>query len=636
MRKTMIGLVMLAGLLTWVLVAPVHAWEFHMQTTHEWTYQYFDQSGPNGFFGSFNTPAPVLGAGVPNYTAMNFWSGSRYLNGRQFGLVTGEDASINYMRMAIHPEFRVNPAIRVRGEYQIGSRESFNQTVAGGFPIDAYPVYINTDAYGAHRTFADGQWSQLWVSMQMPWGVLVYGKRPAPFGLGLQYDNETAVSESLMVVAPYGPFRFGTFWYPARTANFAQDLASQFTISNTQSFSRSPKQWDKEGMRQANGGTFLTYESGDISAGVLYEFLSLHQGPQAGSVYGPAVAPTLANTRAQTFTADGSLEHGTTYLKYNNGRFFFNTELAWARAALHLQPPITQNGVTTGSGMLPVPLAFAGQGSKFAPYDLETWKYMVEFGTYVGPSKLSLLYTWVPGPDRRHGIWINHQSWENIGGGLFLGNSSVFKPYSFLMAYQYGSGLNAVNASGEGMMTDAETYGARLDYAVAANLNVYLTGVYANRLSHGWGWGSLVPTPGSNVGVYGLVNQNGLPLGTEAGVATAPLTMAWPNFTQAPSIPDNNLGWEINAGADWKLLENFNLHLLFAYWQPGNWFKYACVDKGLLTAADVSGQLAFNIPPGFIAPLATTGNAIGSGWGVNPNRSIDPVMAFNATMNVDF
>ncbi len=105
---------------------------------------------------------------------------------------------------------------------------------------------------------------------------------------------------------------------------------------------------------------------------------------------------------------------------------------------------------------------------------------------------------------------------------------------------------------------------------------------------------------------------------------------------RGPSIPDNNLGWEIDAGADWKLLENFSLHLLFAYWQPGNWFKYACVDKGLLTAVDVSGQLAMNIPPGFIAPLATTGNAIGSGWGVNPNRSIDPVIAFNATLNVDF
>ncbi len=112
------------------------------------------------------------------------------------------------------PEFRVNPAIRIRGEYQIGSRESLNQAVAGGFPIDAHQVYINTDAYGVHRTFADGQWSELWVSVQIPWGVLVYGKRPGPFGLGLQYDNETPNLNPYWSSPHMGPFRFGAFWYP--------------------------------------------------------------------------------------------------------------------------------------------------------------------------------------------------------------------------------------------------------------------------------------------------------------------------------------------------------------------------------------------------------------------------------------
>ncbi len=60
MKKNLIGMVMLAGLLTWTLVASVHAWEINMKAEHEWTYQYFDQSGPNGFFGTFNTPARSL------------------------------------------------------------------------------------------------------------------------------------------------------------------------------------------------------------------------------------------------------------------------------------------------------------------------------------------------------------------------------------------------------------------------------------------------------------------------------------------------------------------------------------------------------------------------------------------------
>jgi len=546
--------------------------------------------------------------------------------------------------MALWPEFRVNPAIRIRGEYQIGSRESFNNVAISGFPISAYPLYLNSTAYGSHRTFADGQWSQLWVSVQMPWGILVYGKRDAPFGLGLQYDGDNASAESLLLVVPYGPLRFGAYWYPSRAANGAYDLATQFTVANAHGSSNYPKQWDKDGQRPANGGAFLTYESGDLSLGALYDFITFHQGPQAGSIYGPATTATTTNTWAQTVTFDDWVDNGSVYVKYNNGLFFFNTELTWMRGHRRIQQPVVQNGVTTGAGLIPQPVVFAGQGTPFAPYYMESFKYMAEFGAIAGPAKLSLLYTWIPGPDRRHGIWINNQSWENIGSGLFVGNARVFKPYSFLMSYQYGSGLNAVNCNGEGFMTDAESYGARLDYAVASNLNVFVTGFYANRLSHGWGWGSLVPTPNQNVGLYGVVSQNGLPISSgpvnpafpEANTTISPLSLAWPNITQAPSIPDNNLGYEIGAGLDWKLLENFTLHLLFAYWQPGNWFKYACVDKALLGPADVAGQLAFNIPAGFIAPLATTGNAIGSGWGVNPNRTIDPVVAFNATLNVDF
>jgi len=638
MKKTLMFMVLLAGLLAMAGDGLVHAWEFNFEAEHEWTYQYFDQSGRSGFFGTFDTPAPAgFGPAVPNYTAMNFWAGARWLNGQQFGLVTGQDASINYMRMWFHPEFRVNPVIRIRAEYQIGNRESLNRIEPGGFVINSYPVAITSDfSYGAHHTFADGQWSQLWVSAVTPWGIVVYGKRQAPWGLGLQYSGDNADRQSLLLVAPFGPFRFGIDWFPARPANFANDLATGFTVANAHIFSRYPKQWDKDGIRLTNGSVFLTYESGPLSFGILYDRFTSHQGPQAGSVFGPAVAPTIADTRAQTFTSDLTVDDGSVFVKYNNGRFFFNTELAWIRAHRNNQPPVTQNGVPTGAGLLPEPAVFAGQGDPMAQHDVEVWKYMAEFGTYWGPSKLSLLYAWVPGPDRRLGIWTNHQSWENVAGGLFLGNSSVFKPYSFLMSYQYGGGLNAVNSSGEGLMTDAESYGVRLDHAVASNLNVFVTGFYANRLSHGWGWGSLVPTPSSSVGVYGVVDQLGLPFVTEAGTTLSPLTIAWPNITQAPSIPNNNLGYEIDAGFDWKLLENFTTHFLFAYWQPGNWFKYACVDKNLLTAADVAGQLGGLIPPGFIAPLPTTGNAIGSGWGVNPKRTIDPVIAVNLTLNVNF
>ncbi|HMK35578.1 MAG TPA: hypothetical protein VK463_10955, partial [Desulfomonilaceae bacterium] len=111
------------GLLVAALALPVHAWEFAMNGSFEWTYQYFSQNDRNGFFGTYDvSTAAALGAGNPFYPSMNMWSGARWLNGVNFGLVTGEDAVIQYSRMYLEPEIRVNPAIRIRGKYNIGNR----------------------------------------------------------------------------------------------------------------------------------------------------------------------------------------------------------------------------------------------------------------------------------------------------------------------------------------------------------------------------------------------------------------------------------------------------------------------------------------------------------------------------------
>jgi hypothetical protein len=71
----------------------------------------------------------------------------------------------------------------------------------------------------------------------------------------------------------------------------------------------------------------------------------------------------------------------------------------------------------------------------------------------------------------------------------------------------------------------------------------------------------------------------------------------------ATSIPDNNLGWEINAGVDWKLLEHWTVRVLAGYWQPWRWFNYACVDK------TVPNWNTLTTYP----------------FGVNPDRAIDTI-----------
>ena len=161
---------------------------------------------------------------------------------------------------------------------------------------------------------------------------------------------------------------------------------------------------------------------------------------------------------------------------------------------------------------------------------------------------------------------------------------------------------------------------SRLDYAVAANLNVYGSFLWAWRNGL-WPWGTLTVNGGNTAA--NAVQVNGFP----AVAGNSPATSKTAGAIRAPNIPDNNLGWELTTGVDWKLLEGLTTNLRLAYWQPGEWFKYACLDKALVTTVAANGNLV---------PLVGDGAAIGSSFGVNPSKSIDPIWAFSGQLNVDF
>ncbi len=586
------------------------------------------------FSGRTDTGArALLVPGGPNWAAQNAWVGARNINGgqmgTQFGLVTGSNASFNYQRMEFYPEIRLNSSVRLRGLYQIGGSFFGPQivtgtpAVVGPFGPLEYGVYQNSASFGAFNPIDSGSWTQWWLTAEFPWGILVCGKRPAGFGTGVQYSRSNATSEGLDLVVPYGPFRIGLGGYLHRRQTWLKAARngviesgnpdSLGTARNISFFDGGtfPKQWDRDSDRTGEPLVFVTYWSGDFDIGAYYSWMKLHDGPQARLTWGD----NASGQSLTTVTRDETVEDGSVYVKYNNGRFFFNTEVAWGRLQINYQLPQTLLGAT--------PVILGGGGSPIAPQSIEAWKFGTEFGWLCGPLKVSLLYSWVPGPDRRHGIWINNQSWENVINGTFVGNSQYFQPYSLLMAYQYGSGLNAVDRNGEGFMTDAISYGARLDYAMAANLNFFGTFFYANRQSSGWGWGCLVPDGGANVVLLGRSDGLGqyVPATNNSFVVTG-------NNAAAPNISDGALGWEISAGFDWKLLENLRLTLRGSYWEPGNWFKYACIDKSLVESGTVTG--------GYITPKATDGAAIGSGWGVNPNRSIDPIWGMQSALRVNF
>ena len=187
---------------------------------------------------------------------------------------------------------------------------------------------------------------------------------------------------------------------------------------------------------------------------------------------------------------------------------------------------------------------------------------------------------------------------------------SVFRPYSILLSTNYGAGVNAFGRSGTGYMADASVLAARLDYAVAANLNLYGSFLTARRVSHGYPWGYIRP----QISRAEIVAQ--APLTTQAGATGAVEYANRGTFIDpAPSIPDNDLGWEVNAGISWQLLESWLLNATVGYWHPGRWFNYACIDRSVSQWENPSQA---------------------NGWGVNPDRIIDGVFGLDLSMTVDF
>jgi len=224
-----------------------------------------------------------------------------------------------------------------------------------------------------------------------------------------------------------------------------------------------------------------------------------------------------------------------------------------------------------------------------------------------GPAKVSVLYAWLSGPDRRYGYQIDRTGLQTAFGlrSNPFANTGFFRPYSYLMVYTYGLGTHMNTDTTNGTAEDAKILATRIDYAVASNLNVYGSFFWADRTNvSGYGWGFM--RPDTRYPYWGMVRwddrNNYQPPG---------------HILAAPNIPDPNLGYEIGAGMDWKLLENFTVNLSGSYWQPGKWFSYACVDKALPNWDRFYGGANF-------------------GWGVWPDRTISPLWGLELKIVGDF
>ncbi|MGB6067017.1 MAG: hypothetical protein WBG50_19600 [Desulfomonilaceae bacterium] len=529
------------------------AWEFNMQGAFISTYEYYGQAGSRGFFGKENIDksegtAGPLGLKPGDFASLNGWVGYRSRD-----LVSGVDASQQYQNLELFPEIRINPAIRFRGMYWLG---------AYGDPIASN--YVDGTSMGRYVATSDGQWTLWWVTAQIPWGILTAGKRPEIFGTGLQFDGtHNLTCESVQVVTFYGPFRMGLgvfpFWQEPAHTRLGQTVSPYYNL------------FDKNGLRHQATGGFITYQTGPLDMGGKMMLLRWRAGPES------------QNRQADraTFTPyDQTWRVGCLYTKYNNGRFFFNTELAFGEETTY----------RLGAG----------------PLYNESWRYMTEAGIFGGPTKLSFLYVFMPGADRRHGAPINKQ--PSIQKPL-IAAYGVFRPYTYLLGYAYGSGVNAFDFNRQGYINEAWVLAVRIDHAVAANLNVFGSFLWAERSSQGHGWGFIRPAQKSAVTT--TVDSGG----------NAADQVKWTPYVNykdnpgAPSIPDNGLGWEAMVGLDWKLLEGLQVNVLGSFWRPGKWFNYACIDRSVTN---------------WDAPTAA------NRWGINPDRAINPIVGAQVTLLAEF
>lgn len=532
------------------------AWEFKMRGGFISTYEYYSQQGENGFFGKPNVDmsggtAGTLGLKPGDFASLNGWVGKRARD-----LVSGTDSSQFYPVLEILPEIRMNPAIRFRGKYRLGN---YGDPEASDYIANTRP--------GLNVATSDGQWTLWWISAQTPWGAVVFGKRPQIFGTGLQYNGaHNGTGESLLVASNYGPLRIGIACQP-----FWQEPANKrLGVSSSPYYNL----LDKNGIRRLGGKVFFTYRAGTLDCGSSCTVFRWHAGPESQN---------RQASRTTFVPYDVATYHGCAYMKYFNGVFFLNTEVA------HWNQIVNQ----VGGG----------------PLYNESWRYMVETGAMAGPSTVSLLYAFMPGADRRAGKPIDKQPFVQSGP---TGAYGLFQPYTYLLGYAYGSGVNAFDLNRQGYINEAWVVAARLDYATAANLNVFASFLWAERSSHGHGWGYI--RPAQKAAVTRTVNAAG---NAADQVEWTPYVNYKDNngSNRAPSIPDNALGWEVTAGVNWKLLENLQLNILGAFWQPGKWFNFACVDRRVTN---------------WDTPVA------GNRWGANPARTIDPVMGAQVEISARF
>ena len=508
-------------------------------------------------------------------------------------------------RMTFMPQIRINDAIRFQSNFDLASiRQKYNhRDYQTNGPLDRwYQDRTSANAFDTAMIPSINQWH---LTAQLPWGVLSIGPRSFPWGTGAMGGFNTR-NDGMLFVTPYGPFRFLAQIYFANWPDGYGTFIPYAALGSTGPGANSVVNYDGGEHNSTAWALAMTYDSGPLSFGCLFlqRLLHANNANLAGSVVPVApelgLAPTAYRIIYPNPTSNVPVLYGfggfdlamavyNVNLKYNNGRFFLNAEYAWANVDAYF--------LGIGTSLASRPGANYSGGPQ---YYTEAALSFLETGALCGPAKFAFMFAW------SGGLALNNGNPTKSYNGIAINNQAT-DAYNYLLFHTYGGGNDAPWNAGlyftndeNGQMSDAYALAARSDYAVAANLNIWGSYMWASRVEqNGWFAGQK-----NYNGVTASGTGATLPDGTNQWTAYdaqhwkatyMPGSGAAANMN--PYVDDRYLGWEANVGVDWKLLENMTVMSRYAYWQPGPWFDQAYqvvgVSNGVVAPTSTAGPGAY-------------------------------------------
>ena len=570
----------LAVVLLAMLAGSALAWEFKMKGDAEWRYRYWGRTGVHDLFGTMDADHVNLGvnhlATFPTQKTQDLGGGKN--GGVELGTNNfGSDMSMTDYRVTFYPKIQINKAISLDANVNLTSLGIWSDgqpyataAASPGFGyVNSLYASLETRPAGTDipNTYVTLQW--LKTSIKTPMLNFSIGYKGSHLGMGLWKHKKNRASASFGVSSKYGPFKIGFSPYFSRRN-------SEWVASKALNYGDKAQQ-RKEYVRNYFWAFMgeISYASGPFELLFASDSYREEATPKSQTSRASAIGtPSLAN-------ADRIRYRFHLSSKYFNGRFFANAEADWFNI-WESSRKVASSATLTGEG-----------------FNANGWLYGFEFGTLAGPSKITFSYIRATGDD----ITTRETREDSMHGDAGV-SDGYMGDWGYLMYHMYGTG-SGFGADGFGFPTDVHHVGGRLDYAVAANLNIF--GIYAQAWRDQPSMWQLGGDYYRGVARYSNEKLRTFQLGT----------------TPDTPVPDSarDIGWEVDCGFAWKLLENCTWAATFAYWQPGSWWSHA-----LPNSAYMYRQIS--------TTASLTANRDQAIYGAG--RQIDPLFAVETNLLIQF